>query len=315
MWTFEAMVAVMSYVQGSRSILERTTWNGSHGNKLLNLFAVAKFAELHKLYPILPEFYSSPFVEFSDIWIVDPKRSDVQIIEDHDPFDLGSLLNLAVRTTGRFCNFVRFVSANIKRGEAHTALSFLQEPEFPVELEGYFFDARYQIDQLIFEKYFIPTYPQSNLNLSQNVVLHDNVCIVHVRGSDFKEHLKWAYPSSICLPREYYLEAFNAINDIANNSVEFWVVSDDVPYAETLLKGLDCNFVTQSSSVADWHLLRRCNYRIESNSSFCWTAASCNSKTKSVYPRFGYGKLGEVQYPLNFRNATENAISLEYPQN
>lgn len=305
----------MKYVHGSRNIHERITWNGSHGNKLLNLFAVAKFAEHHKLFPIMPECYSSPFVDFSDLWIADSKKLGTDIIEDRDPFNFGKLLNPAVRYTGRFCNFTRFVSRNIKRNDTYVAKSFFAKPKSSVELEGYFFDSRYQIDQVIFEKYFIPKYSVSESAYSKSTFVPDNVCIVHVRGSDFKEHLNWAYSNSICLPREYYIEAFQVINDLTCKDVEFWIVSDDMPYAQKLLKGLDCSFVTESNAVADWHLLRTCNYRIESNSSFCWTAASCNSKSKSVYPRFGYGKLGEVQYPLNFRNTNENTISLEYPVN
>ena len=303
----------MSYVQGSTILLDRATWNGSHGNKLLNLFAVAKFAELHDFSPIIPETYASPFVDFSRSWVVDPKRLKMRTIEDRDPFDLGTILNSVAQYTGRFCNFSRLVTANIKNGEAYTHKVFCEKQVLPIELNGYFFDARYQINQTIFEKYFVPKYPLINLEYDKKVYLQDNVCIVHVRGSDFKEHLKWAYPNSICLPREYYLEACKVIKELAKERVEFWVVSDDMPYARKLLKGLDCGFVNQGSSVFDWQLLRRCKYRIESNSSFCWTAASCNSKSISIFPKFGYGKLNEVQYPLNFRSATDYTIPLEYP--
>lgn len=303
----------MKYVQGSSKIFDVNTWNGSHGNKLLNLFAVAKFADLHGLRPIVPESYSSPFVDFTEYWITVDRKIQCQTIQDPDPFDLGRMLNFTARRFGKVIDFSRFAIANIKFNKQVVAKRFFEFPASSIELCGFFFDADYQIDQRIFNKYFIPKYDIEDTHLKETLSVSNDICIVHVRGTDFENHLRWAYPNSICLSRNYYSEAINLIRRVAGKPLKFWVVTDDMLHARRVLSGLECKFIDQGSAVLDWHLLRKCHYRIESNSSFCWTASSCNSNAISIFPKYGYGRLRDVQYPSQFKYENTSTLALEFP--
>lgn len=304
----------MTFVRASNKILDVQTWNGSHGNKLLNLFAVAKFADLHNIPPVLPDNYSSPFVDYTAHWQPSNGETKFRIIEDRDPFYIGKILYPAAQFFGKFFNFSRAVEKNIRNIEANIPCIFNERPTASTELQGFFFDARYQIDQRIFEKYFTPKYSGSENFCNASEHSENKICIVHVRGTDFKQHLLWAYPNSICLPASYYKRAFKLVEDFAATNVDFQVVTDDIPYAKSLLHGLRCSFIEESTSVRDWHLLRTCSYRIESNSTFCWTAGSCNSKCFSVFPKYGYGRVGGVQYPVGYRFSSPSVIPLKYPK-
>ena len=116
-----------------------------------------------------------------------------------------------------------------------------------------------------------------------NTHLSENVCVVHIRGGDFRG------VSDTILPKSYFINSMEKIK-LVNEKIEFVIVTDDVQYAKSILPGVkiigSSELNTEDSFKASHHLggpiehdysiINKARYLILSNSSFSWWAAYTN---------------------------------------
>lgn len=116
---------------------------------------------------------------------------------------------------------------------------------------------------------------------------NDDVCVIHVRGGDFKNSLS-------LLNGKYYTDSIEKMKTI-NNIKKFVAVTDDVHYCNTILP--DVEIVSNSKYDnddkraihhmggpihKDFTILKNAKYSIISNSSFSWWATWINQDNKFV---------------------------------
>lgn len=122
----------------------------------------------------------------------------------------------------------------------------------------------------------------------------DNVCVVHVRGGDYRGIV------DVALPRSYYRAAMSQVRQVCPE-VEFRSVTDDVdlsrrllpdvPIAGSGLTGIeDQNKASHhkgGSVSVDFTTLKNSRYLIIPNSSFSWWAAFLNTRAAMIVaPKF-----------------------------
>jgi hypothetical protein len=123
--------------------------------------------------------------------------------------------------------------------------------------------------------------------IKKNHVISDDVCLVHIRGGDFKG-------SSAILNSNYYLESINKMRDIGVN--KFLVITDDVKFSKILLPDIEI-YGSSTSGIkdlnqashhiggdisVDFSLLNSCKNVIISASSFSWWAVWLNKNIQNV---------------------------------
>lgn len=103
-------------------------------------------------------------------------------------------------------------------------------------------------------------------------------CIIHIRGGDFvKFNLNYS------TPKEYYIKAIREIQNICKQN-NFYIITDDEKYSETLLNGLNIEYTYIGNNIYDdFHSLGNYNYRIISSSSFIfWATALSANNSESI---------------------------------
>lgn len=124
----------------------------------------------------------------------------------------------------------------------------------------------------------------------------ENICIIHVRGGDFKG--SWALLNS-----NYYSQAINNMK-LINPNLVFYVITDDVNYSKLILPQVEI-IGSSISGIADelkashhiggdvssdFYLLNKSKYVIMSNSSFGWWAVWLNTNLKTaIAPKYWAG--------------------------
>ena len=136
----------------------------------------------------------------------------------------------------------------------------------PVILDGYFQSCLSQND-------FDSILSLLKMHLINKCYASDNVCVVHVRGSDFIA-LGWDSLAS----KEYYIKAINIMRD-KYKIQEYIVVTDDKEYAESLLSGFNCKITIKSEDMlSDFNTISSYKMRILSASTFAlWASALGNN--------------------------------------
>jgi hypothetical protein len=118
----------------------------------------------------------------------------------------------------------------------------------------------------------------------------DNVCVVHLRGGDFKKI------KGVFLPQNYYLKAMEYIKS-KNQNVTFSCVTDDVAFAKEFLPS-DVEIIGSALEERndnlkaghhiggpigiDFSILMQAKYLIIPNSSFSWWAAYLNKDSEII---------------------------------
>jgi Glycosyl transferase family 11 len=153
----------------------------------------------------------------------------------------------------------------------------------PVELRGYFMSERYfAAERDLIVSSFAPSVP---LSLAAGAVLQDirsrPVSVaVHVRGGDF---LSPGAPPMLGL--NYYTQAIKQIEAVVSTPADYFVFTDDVPHAKTVLPANLAATICELPDDQPWEdmlLMAQCSHNIIANSSFSWWGAWLNQKAHRV---------------------------------
>lgn len=122
-------------------------------------------------------------------------------------------------------------------------------------------DGLFQSEQYFFGKQdVIKSYIKINPIYKDRNFVPDNVCIINLRGGEYKRH------SALILPERYWHLAIQNMR-LMHGINDFWVVTDDERYARTLFP----DFKIISGNVGDCYAtLYNARYLIISNSSFSY---------------------------------------------
>ena len=207
-------------------------------------------------YKALREFELSKFIELS--------KSDVQVV----------LKRLAI-TRFRIPRMLPF---------KHRAIPFVNDNNFQFIidgnksqyrlLDGYFQDLRQQDFEDI-SALLKPLLLDKFCKLNQ---LESETCVIHIRGGDFVK-LGWNKST----PEIYYINAMNMMRD-KHDVNNFVIVTDDEPYARTIIscKSADIKIVS-SDIVDDFQTIASYSKRILSASTFAlWASAICVNSDSGV---------------------------------
>jgi hypothetical protein len=126
----------------------------------------------------------------------------------------------------------------------------------------------------------------------------DESVVVHLRETDFRNHLRHVFNKSIVLPVSYYQKAIERAESSLNRSLTYHLFSDNHEKIKQIFKGRKYVLHNDNASM-DWVGLFLGKNVIQSNSSFCWTASLYN-KAFSIQPSGGYNwaspETGSVPY-------------------
>lgn len=127
------------------------------------------------------------------------------------------------------------------------------------------------------EKYFkdIKDQVKQWVKVKSNVckpILDDNVCIINIRGGEYRNHLELLFPQT------YWNNAMKHMLHI-NPSVTFLVITDDIQYAKQFFPNIPCHHFDIAT---DYCFINQAKYLILSNSSFAYFPAWLNDKCKYV---------------------------------
>jgi hypothetical protein len=289
------------------------SWNASYGNKLTHVLFLVNLCERHGRIPVMyPGSVLDQVFEWHGHLQMAPRgaAAAIQIAYDEgEPFAkagaLYSLLGLKKRIPERD---LRIVLENYHRLHLEqTAL--LRGAQFPgtadALLSGFFFDYDLMPSLETFSKAMRPRRELIDAVERKYPTLQDPHSVaVHLRGTDFQHHLRDVFPEGIALDDHYYREATQRVESSLGGDIEYHLFSDDMPRLQRLFEGKRC--VTHDDNApADWVALFLARNIIQSNSSFCWTAALYN-KYFSVQPAGGYNYycgIGSVPYGFAHRGA------------
>jgi hypothetical protein len=151
-------------------------------------------------------------------------------------------------------------------------------------LNGYWQTPRYfeECRAELLKEFSFRTEPDGmNREILQQIKSTPGAVSLHIRRGDYLN-----IGGSLALPLRYYERAIKTIDEKVNEPV-FFVFSDDIPWAESSLRGkgrfvfVDGNGV--DSAHEDLRLMAACKHHIIANSSFSWWGAWLNpSETKTV---------------------------------
>ena len=102
-------------------------------------------------------------------------------------------------------------------------------------------------------------------------------CVIHIRGGDFVK-LGWNSVTS----KEYYKNAIEKMKDNYNQN-DFYIVTDDKDYSETILKDLNIKYKFIGNSMyEDFNLIGSFKYRVLSSSTFSLWASALGNNDNSI---------------------------------
>jgi hypothetical protein len=111
-----------------------------------------------------------------------------------------------------------------------------------------------------------------------NIILDENLCLIHVRGGDFLGDKR------ILLPKEYYQNAINIMKG-KNSKMRFVVLTDDVEYGKLLFD--EEIIVLKNELGCDYFIINNSKNIILSNSSFSLFPTWLNNTSPYVIaPRY-----------------------------
>lgn len=121
-----------------------------------------------------------------------------------------------------------------------------------------------------------------------NAFINDNICIIHIRGGDVRNH-------HTMVGQKYYIDAINYFKN-KNPNMEFYAITDDPHAANSILPGIKIigsstmnlqDSVKASHHIGgpvsiDFNIILKCKNVIIPASSFSWWAAWLNDDEKTV---------------------------------
>ncbi len=149
-------------------------------------------------------------------------------------------------------------------------------------IEGYWQSEKYFADirEKIMDIYRFPEFSEGMDTWAEKI---QNTCAVsvHIRRGDY---LQYSYLQNICT-LEYYRRAMDYFRETLPEKVEFYIFTNDFPWAEGHFGGKDCHFVkgnTGRNSFRDMQLMSLCRHHVVANSSFSWWGAWLNENPDKI---------------------------------
>ena len=181
----------------------------------------------------------------------------------------------------RIEEYLNTVFRNVSQGTSkynhvyrHEGLStkYKQIPYSPnICLDGYFQSELYFNDS---REYFSDLF-----GFSSTERYNDYVCI-HVRGGDQGPQSEYAV-----LTPSYFTNSIAKIRSISSSpdKLKYFVVTDDIKYANELLNGINFTHVN-SSALDELRFMSKCKYCIISTSTFGWWGSYLGSSKTTIVP-------------------------------
>ena len=138
------------------------------------------------------------------------------------------------------------------------------------------------------EKYIVSKKEEINnfIKLKKNKIFInedlDKLCILNVRGGEYKRH------KNLILPKSYWTNAIKNMRRFYPNLI-YKIVTDDYRYAERLLPGID---IIKGDISSDFNLLNKAKYLIVSNSSFSYFPITMGNYPNIVISPFCWSRFG-----------------------
>ena len=141
------------------------------------------------------------------------------------------------------------------------------------KLNGFFQSEKYILNN---KKNILEWYKTDYISINH---LDDNICVIHLRGNDYKSM------RDVYLPEKYYYDSIKYLTSI-NKNIRFVVVTDDQIEASKYFP----NFIIMPSNIQnDYYFLNTARYLIISNSTFSWWAAWLNRKNYiTIAPKYWF---------------------------
>lgn len=184
-----------------------------------------------------------------------------------------SLIDLGVRSYKQFLTEYEFLNSSL--------------PNIDFAIRGHFWHSNLMPTKEVFERYFKIKQELIDFVLNQYPGINTNTAVsVHYRGGDFHHHKEDIFKKKIALDMSYYKKAKRIIKEKYDN-ITFHIFSDELERILPIFEEENI-VIHKDDAFTDWVGLYLSKNVIQSNSSFCWTAALFNDGT-SIQPKYGHG--------------------------
>lgn len=202
------------------------------------------------------------------------------------PFaDLQEIKRLGYRKANHLTEFLKKTPLRKKTIYNHESYDF---DRHVLLLDGYYLEGYWQsekyfsdIREKILETYRFPELVTDRQREYAEQIQGGHSVSVHIRRGDY---LNYSYLQNICT-LDYYKGAMQYFREKHPEGVEFYIFTNDIPWAEEQFQEKDCRFVTGNSgadSFRDMQLMSLCRDNIIANSSFSWWGAWLNQNPEKT---------------------------------
>lgn len=202
------------------------------------------------------------------------------------PFaDLKEIKSLGYRKANHLTELLKKTPLRKKTIYNHESYVF---DERVLKLDGYYLEGYWQSEKYfsdirgkILETYRFPEFASEEQKEYAERIQGSHSVSVHIRRGDY---LNYSYLQNICT-LDYYKSAMQYFREKHPLDAEFYIFTNDVPWAEEHFQEKDCHFVTGNSgadSFRDMQLMSLCKDNIIANSSFSWWGAWLNQNPEKT---------------------------------
>tara|TARA_Y100000816_G_scaffold292112_1_gene285886 strand:+ start:1463 stop:2446 length:984 start_codon:yes stop_codon:yes gene_type:complete len=135
-------------------------------------------------------------------------------------------------------------------------------------LKGIFQSEKYLYPNKLIINDFIKVKPQKSI-IDFDL---DNLCLLNIRGGEYKRH------KDLILPKSYWLNAIDNMRKF-NPNLNYKIVTDDYRYSKALFPELE---IIKGDIASDFSLLKEAKYLIISNSSFSYFPIRLGASPKLI---------------------------------
>jgi hypothetical protein len=289
--------------------------NGSYGNKILHILFIANLCEIHDRDPIGTGKTNLACILKFNFESVNPEDYPPKLkcaFRESESYFRKPIPLLERNTTNRWFVKKREIALSNAEKNYFDQLKFLKTARLPdcdIYVSGHFFEFDLMPNHNLFKKYFSIKESVESSVLAHYPGLKSNKSVaVHYRGTDFSNHLRQIFDRGIGLDHNYYLRAQQVAENVLGEDITYHIFSDDPNKIIPAFEGKSI-VIHNDTPELDWAAMYHSKNIIQSNSSFCWTAALYN-KNLSIQPAGGYNyNHGSNNIPFGFKHS--NAIQID----
>lgn len=193
--------------------------------------------------------------------------------------------------------------SNVEIGEFNNAYKDLKGLENNKSYGGYFQSENFFTTLKKPISSYIRLKPElkKSFNKKYGYLFKKETIVVHVRRGDYLNLNDWWLKnlgsSDLTLPKEYYLQCLNGIENLNGYNIIF--ISDDIDYIQREFKDIENKNLINGTLIEDFQILMNADICILSNSSYSWWGAYLNNKVeKQIYcPKYWLGFKIHKEYP------------------